>query len=185
MRWCGWSRAEGTRRQGGADGGTRTRTPRRDADFRTTSAFAATPRGAFVVWTIPSPWPARGAVGAARLVSTPSRGSGLGSGSAEARAPKRSPNLSGSTRAFPRGHSNRSLLRLPVPPRPHAPESARSPAPAQGPAMVRFSPFAPRSCQGVLRLIGVARPSRQRRAHAHPGGRVPAAEPFPMKREEL
>jgi hypothetical protein len=46
-------------------------------DFLTTSAFAAAPRrvgafGSFVVWTIPSPWRAR-ALGAARLVSTPSR----------------------------------------------------------------------------------------------------------------
>jgi len=46
-------------------------------DFRTTSAFAASPWrvravGSFVVWTIPSPWRLR-ALGAARLVSTPSR----------------------------------------------------------------------------------------------------------------
>ena len=41
---------------GGADGGTRTRIPFREADFRTTSAFAAATL-AFVVWTIPSPWP--------------------------------------------------------------------------------------------------------------------------------
>src|SRR5947199_10589690 len=38
----------------GADGGSRTRIPFREADFRTTSAFAAAAR-AFVVWTIPSP----------------------------------------------------------------------------------------------------------------------------------
>jgi hypothetical protein len=36
-------------------------------------------REAFVVWTIPSPWRVS-AVGAARLVSTPSPGRGLGSG---------------------------------------------------------------------------------------------------------
>jgi hypothetical protein len=41
------------------------------ADFHTTSAFAA-PLREFVVWTIPSPYPARG-LGAAHLVSTPSR----------------------------------------------------------------------------------------------------------------
>ena len=41
------------------------------ADFHTTSAFAASLRE-FVVWTIPSPFPARG-LGAAHLVSTPSR----------------------------------------------------------------------------------------------------------------
>src|ERR1700677_3756086 len=41
------------------------------ADFHTTSAFAAS-LGEFVVWTIPSPFPARG-LGAAHLVSTPSR----------------------------------------------------------------------------------------------------------------
>src|ERR1700686_1585964 len=46
-------------------------------DFHTTSAFAASPGrvrafGSFVVWTIPSPWRVR-ALGAARLVSTPSR----------------------------------------------------------------------------------------------------------------
>src|ERR1700704_3113754 len=40
----------------GADGGTRTRIPFREADFRTTSAFAAA-SSAFVVWTIPSPRP--------------------------------------------------------------------------------------------------------------------------------
>jgi hypothetical protein len=39
----------------GADGGTRTRTPFRGADFHTTSAFAAAREKAFVVWTIPSP----------------------------------------------------------------------------------------------------------------------------------
>ena len=38
----------------GADGGTRTPTPLRRADFRTTSTFAAAVL-AFVVWTIPSP----------------------------------------------------------------------------------------------------------------------------------
>jgi hypothetical protein len=38
----------------GADGGSRTRILFREADFRTTSAFAAAAR-AFVVWTIPSP----------------------------------------------------------------------------------------------------------------------------------
>ena len=43
----------------------------RPADFHTTSAFAA-PLAGFVVWTIPSPFPTRG-LGAARLVSTPSR----------------------------------------------------------------------------------------------------------------
>ena len=42
--------------QDGADGGTRTRIPFREADFRTTSAFAAA-SWAFVVWTIPSPRP--------------------------------------------------------------------------------------------------------------------------------
>ena len=42
--------------ENGADGGTRTRIPFREADFRTTSAFAAA-SWAFVVWTIPSPWP--------------------------------------------------------------------------------------------------------------------------------
>lgn len=42
------------RNEGGADGGTRTRIPFREADFRTTSAFAAATL-AFVVWTIPSP----------------------------------------------------------------------------------------------------------------------------------
>ena len=46
-------------------------------DFHTTSAFAASPGrvcafGSFVVWTIPSPSRVR-ALGAARLVSTPSR----------------------------------------------------------------------------------------------------------------
>jgi hypothetical protein len=39
----------------GADGGTRTHTPFQGADFRTTSAFAAARKKAFVVWTIPSP----------------------------------------------------------------------------------------------------------------------------------
>ena len=38
----------------GADGGTRTPTPVRGADFHTTSTFAAA-SPAFVVWTIPSP----------------------------------------------------------------------------------------------------------------------------------
>src|SRR6202789_3384178 len=41
------------------------------ADFHTTSTFAA-PLCEFVVWTIPSPFLARG-LGAAHLVSTPSR----------------------------------------------------------------------------------------------------------------
>lgn len=41
--------------------------------FLPATAFTATPFGAFVVWTIPSPWRVR-ALGAARLVSTPSQG---------------------------------------------------------------------------------------------------------------
>ena len=61
------------------------------ADFHTTSAFAA-PLAEFVVWTIPSPFLARG-LGAAHLVSTPSRKSGLGSGLPF----KVSPTLSSST----------------------------------------------------------------------------------------
>ena len=62
------------------------------ADFHTTSAFAASV-AEFVVWTIPSPYLARG-LGAAHLVSTPSRKiSGLGSGLPF----KVSPTLSSST----------------------------------------------------------------------------------------
>jgi hypothetical protein len=69
---------------------------------------------AFVVWTIPSPW--HEAVGAARLVSTPSPWRGLGSGLPV----KVSPNLSSSAPGVsPRALKGLSPMRLPVSPRPH------------------------------------------------------------------
>jgi hypothetical protein len=60
-------------RADGAGGGTRTLTGLPPTDFRTSYGFRRRPK-AFVVWTIPSPWrpQKRSAVGAARLVSTPS-----------------------------------------------------------------------------------------------------------------
>jgi hypothetical protein len=62
----------------GAGGRTRTGTALTSRGiFIPAAAFAALPRrvhaiGSFVVWTIPSPWRVR-ALGAARLVATPSR----------------------------------------------------------------------------------------------------------------
>jgi len=57
----------------GAGGGTRTPTGLSPTDFLTSYGFRRRPDRAFVVWTIPSPYLARRGVGAARLVSTPSR----------------------------------------------------------------------------------------------------------------
>lgn len=96
-------------RNDGVPGRARTCDPR----FHTTSAFAAAPeRGAFVAWTIPSPW--AGMLPAFRCrpssLYTFPRGadapSGLGSGSAGYRTTKRrhrklSPTLSGSAARFP------------------------------------------------------------------------------------
>lgn len=92
-------------------------------DFHTTSAFAALPGrvrafGSFVVWTIPSPSRVR-ALGAARLVSTPSRRSFDRSawlGIACYRFPRIWAVLH---LRFPGGHSIcSSPLRLPISPRP-------------------------------------------------------------------
>ena len=87
-------------------------------DFRTRYGFRRR-RSAFVVWTIPSPWRVR-ALGAARLVSTPSAGHvgpGLGSGLPVGEV---SPNLGSSAAPVSRGALNcSSPLRLPVSPRPH------------------------------------------------------------------
>ncbi|AEI38220.1 hypothetical protein [Zymomonas mobilis] len=40
--------------------------------FLPTTTFVATAKAVFGVWTIPSPYPVKQGVGAARLVSTPS-----------------------------------------------------------------------------------------------------------------
>lgn len=66
--------------QNGADDGTRTRTLCREADFRTTSAFAAAFE-AFVVWTVPSPSPEGLRRRPSSLYTFPGHeGPGLGSG---------------------------------------------------------------------------------------------------------
>ena len=84
------------------------------ADFHTTSAFAAS-LGEFVVWTIPSPFPARG-LGAARLVSTPSRTIRAWLGIAIQGFPDFEQFYSA---GFPDGHSiSLSPLCLPISPRP-------------------------------------------------------------------
>ncbi len=67
--------------------------------------FRRRPTQAFVVWTIPSPCPFRG-LGAARLVSTPSRPRPGLARDRQGFAPQLSPNLSGSTP----GVSTRALL---------------------------------------------------------------------------
>ena len=65
----------------GADGGTRTPTGLRPTDFRTTSVFTAAIGRS---WSGLSLHRSHSAVGAARLVSTPSPREGLGSGLASA-----------------------------------------------------------------------------------------------------
>ena len=73
---------------------------------------------AFVVWTIPSPWPL--AVGAARLVSTPSRSECSFRAWLGIAISQGSPNLSSSASPVSRRALKLRLspVRLPIPPRP-------------------------------------------------------------------
>jgi hypothetical protein len=122
----------------GAGGRTRTGTAiSHRGIFIPATAFAASPGrvrafGSFVVWTIPSPWRVR-ALGAARLVSTPSRRSfdrGAWLGIACYRFPRIWAVL---LLRFPGGHSIcSSPLRLPVPPRPHYRQSSDQRSDRQG-----------------------------------------------------
>src|SRR5260370_37018828 len=70
-------RAIGAKREGfgrnGADGGNRTLMRLPSTDFRTTSAFAAAPSSRSAVRGLDYPFTLATALGAARLVSTPSR----------------------------------------------------------------------------------------------------------------